>query len=206
VSFPLGLLIGFVVQMPIGPTAFLCFRRFTSGGAALAIATGLGTALGDTVYAGVAVAGLRGLRAFVTGHEPLLRLLGALVLIALGILIAVRREEGNEERALSPGNLLGAFGSTLTIALLNPATIAVVAGGMSVFGAYHAVTTEGEAWIFTLGFLLGAAVWWVVFAELTARLQRRLGVKALRLCSRLSGVVIASAGAVFLFSTIFPMR
>jgi putative LysE/RhtB family amino acid efflux pump len=187
--------------MPIGPTAFLCFRRFVSGGAALAIATGLGTALGDTVYALVAAAGLRGVRGVIERNEAFWHVLASLVLIAVGILIAFHREHETSERALSSGDLRGAFLTTLSMALLNPATIAVVGGCIGSLGLYRTVATSSGVWPFIVGFLLGASCWWVVFAELTARLKNLLGIEMLTHFSRFSGAAITLLGIGLL---VFP--
>jgi threonine/homoserine/homoserine lactone efflux protein len=190
--------IGFVIQMPIGPTAFLCFRRFTIGGVFLATATGLGTAFGDTLYAGIAVAGLHGWAAAIERYDASSRLAGALVLIVVGAVLSLKRFEPVGEKSASRGGVYGAFASTLLMTLFNPATVVLVAGVLGSLGLSSLTATVAGASAFTLGFFIGSCCWWAFFAELLRVIHSRVGPSFFILGSRISGFAIALVGIVIL--------
>ena len=58
--FAQGMGFGLAVAAPVGPMAVLCMRRSLAQGWRPGLATGAGIAVGDALYACVAVAGLAG--------------------------------------------------------------------------------------------------------------------------------------------------
>jgi threonine/homoserine/homoserine lactone efflux protein len=197
-AFLYAFAIGFIIQMPIGPTAFLCFRRFAIGGALLAAATGLGTALGDTVYAAIAVAGLHGWEAAIERHDAPLRMAGGFVLIAVGLLLSLKPFTPATEKPVSPKGVYAAFASTLLMTLFNPATVVLVAGVLGSLGLYPLVSTPAGASLFTAGFFIGSCCWWVLLAELLRIIHKRVSPRFFRIGSRISGLAIAAVGVVIL--------
>src|SRR5476649_1446445 len=79
-----GAVIGFVIAVPVGPAAALCMRRAISVGALAGFLTGVGAALGDAVFGGVAAFGLSFVEEFVERREAWLRGAGGLVLVVMG--------------------------------------------------------------------------------------------------------------------------
>src|SRR5258707_1669702 len=71
-----GTVIGFVIAVPVGPSAALCIRRSISIGAVAGYLTGLGAALGDAVFGAVAAFGLSYVEQFVAQNEAWLRGIG----------------------------------------------------------------------------------------------------------------------------------
>ncbi|MEE3623100.1 LysE family transporter [Nitrospirillum sp. BR 11752] len=80
-----AMLLGLGVAAPVGPMAFLCMRRTLAGGWRLGLATGVGIASGDGVYAGVAALGLTEVSAFVADHGRPLHLAAGLFLAWLAV-------------------------------------------------------------------------------------------------------------------------
>ena len=79
-----GAVIGFLIAVPVGPAAVLCIRRSITVGAVAGYMTGIGAALGDSVFGAVAAFGLSFVEQFVTDHEGWLLALGGIGLCVMG--------------------------------------------------------------------------------------------------------------------------
>ena len=53
-----GLIIGFVIAVPVGPIAVLCIHRTLKGGKIYGLISGLGAATADAIYGAIAALGL----------------------------------------------------------------------------------------------------------------------------------------------------
>jgi threonine/homoserine/homoserine lactone efflux protein len=78
-------LLGFAIAAPVGPIGVLCIRRTLIHGRLKGFFSSLEAAAADMFYAGVIIWGLNLVQDFLFGYEFLLRLLGGLFLLLLGI-------------------------------------------------------------------------------------------------------------------------
>ena len=87
-----GLAIGFAIAAAIGPIGLLCIRRTLVEGRAIGLATGLGAATADALYAAVAAFGLTAVSGvLIEEHRPL-GIAGGLVLVLLAARMLWRRD------------------------------------------------------------------------------------------------------------------
>ena len=70
-------LIGIAVAAPVGAMGVLCIQRTLASGWRAGVATGLGIATGDAVYAACAAFGVAALSAWLVAFQTPLRLVGA---------------------------------------------------------------------------------------------------------------------------------
>jgi len=117
-----GILIGFVVAVPIGPMGVLCVSRALSGGPVYGLFSGLGVATGDAVWAGIAALGLTMISGFLLSQQSWLRLIGGIFLCYLGIKTFLTGPRVQTVSGVASG-LGGAYGSTFFLTFSNPATI-----------------------------------------------------------------------------------
>src|SRR5438046_10233473 len=82
-----GIVIGFVVAVPVGPLGLLCINRALSLGPASGFFSGLGVATADALAAGIAALGISVLSTFLLDQQMLLRLVRGLILCYLGFRI-----------------------------------------------------------------------------------------------------------------------
>lgn len=195
-----GAAIGFAVAAPVGPIGLLVVRRSIAGGALPGLATGLGAAAADTTFALAGSLGLAEVAAGFGAHAGMLRVAGAIVVVALGLRAMFERARPRVETpSTQPRSLFGAFATTLVLTLTNPMTIlsfAAVAAGAGIAGrdALGAIALSG-------GVLLGSAAWWLVLAGSVAALRRRIPDRALPWIGRASGVLLVAFGVHALIST-----
>ena len=197
-EFLAGLAFGLALAMPVGPIGLLCIRRSLEDGFAVGFATGLGAAVADAGYGGVAACGPRAVSGFLLAWQDALALAGGALLLWLGLAAwraAPATAAGGSERARRP---LLALAQTAALTAGNPQTVltfAALVGGLGVgIGA-------DSGWVpastLVLGVFLGSAAWWLVLAGGVAwGLQGRLAARHIRWINRSAGALVAGFGAV----------
>lgn len=186
-----GMLVGVVVAAPLGPLALWCVRYTLTQGRWYGLMAGLGAALGDTFYAAVASLGSEKMvsQAFLRYHTAF-RLLGGLLLLFLGWRLWRTRLSVPglwPARRRTAQGLLGAFLSTLVLALSNPMTAVAFLGIFSTLRLTASPVLVG-------GVLAGAGLWWGVLTLIVGGWRARLNVHSLVWVNRVAGVLIAGFG------------
>jgi threonine/homoserine/homoserine lactone efflux protein len=196
-----GLVVGFVVAAPAGPIAVMCLHRSIEEGHLSGIATGIGAALGDTVFGALALFGVGYVAAFISSEQIPLRLGGGVVLCALGIVTFLRRPR--------PGTfvedhitLIGAFAGAFALTLANPITILAFLAIFSAIGVEHLAGQRVDAVTLIAGILAGSTAWWMLLAVGAALFRDRFTEKGLIWITRISGLVIVGFGVAALVSGI----
>ena len=189
-----GLAVGFTIAAAVGPISLLTIRRTLAHGRVYGLASGMGVALADASYGGIAAFGLTAVTAVLVGARTVLAFVGGAFLIWLAvrtILTAPTTHEATvRERPGLPGAFLSIYGLTMT----NPMTILSFAGifaGLGLTGG-----TIAEAALLTLGVFLGSAAWWVALTAVVGRLRTRVTPGALVWVNRVSGAVLLAFGIV----------
>ena len=187
-----GMGFGLAVAAPVGPMALLCMRRTLAQGWRPGLATGLGIAGGDGLYACVAVAGLAGLSRFMLSHERPLHLAAGLFLLYLGLRTIFARRPAEAQAAPASGSGR-AFCSALLLTLTNPPTIVMFA---AIFASL--APPGGFAWPAALatvgGVFAGSMLWWCGVVASIAALRHALGRRARRWIDRVAGAALAAVG------------
>src|SRR3546814_913454 len=182
--------VGFAVAAPVGPVGLLCFRRGLERGWAAGFMTGLGAAVADTVFAGIAVLGLAAVLDAVLGQQVWLEAFCGAALILLGgsLLLARPAERPSRRQAGFPSRLFGDWASSFVVTLMNPMTalgfVAIFAGlgfARKVGDAAGSLTVLG-------GVFLGSGLWWVILSAAAALLHRRLDAYIVVRINRLIGL------------------
>ncbi len=195
--------IGVAVAAPVGAMGMLIIQRTLDRGWRTGMATGLGIATADGMYAAFAAFGVAAISATLVAWQIPLKLLGGAALVVLGSrsLLADKREASPSPPAIPSGSAyLWAVGLTLT----NPSTI--MAFG-AVFASAGLVAQPGmtEAATATAGIFAGSLSWW--FALVTGVSAARIAAeqRLVRVLSTISGAVIVAFGLFALGSAILSL-
>ncbi len=196
--FVKGLLIGFVVAVPVGPVGLMCINRALSGGAAYGLVSGLGVATADAIAAGIAVLGLTLVLSFLIHEEVWFRLIGGLFLCYLGFKIFTSRAA---EQVASPkeNGLIRAYASMFFLAMTNPGTILSLLAICAGWGIGNLSGNYLSAALLISGVFFGSALWWFILASGLLAFGPRFTYPGLRWVHRISGVIIAGFGLIVLF-------
>ena len=186
-----GFALGFAIAATPGPMFFLCLRRTLLSGWRAGLASGLGIATADTVYAAAAAAGIGVAGAQAAGARRWIELAGGLALLALG------------GRALLPGgrpvtrpstSLGGSYASTVLLMFANPTTFvafAAIFAGIGLAGLPRPAVPLAVA-----GTALGSLSWWLVLVGVLTRVRLSPAGRATRAVALISGVTLAAFGLV----------
>lgn len=185
-----SLVIGVSVAAPVGPIGVLCIRRTLAEGRRIGLVSGLGAATADALYGLLAAFGLTVITDVLVAQADLLRLVGGLFLLYLGVrtLLAPPADDAAQTRQVR-GGLLGAYGSTFALTLTNPMTILAFLGIFAGLGAGVA-QGYGAALVMVAGVFAGSALWWGVLSGGVSLLSGQFDARWMRWVNRASGIII----------------
>jgi threonine/homoserine/homoserine lactone efflux protein len=215
-----GLVLGFALAAPIGPISILIIERTLSTGRGVGLASGLGAAAADSLYAlGGALA--TSLVASVVARGAALEVAGAALLAVLaahGLHGAIR--EGQRGRGVCAGhgaapdparhapragNAARAFASTLALTLASPISLVSFAALSAALGVGTAAAGERYGAVAGAALLAtsvgaGSMLWWLILVGGVGLFEQRIGPSARR------GIRIASGAILALFAVVMVAR
>lgn len=184
-----GLLIGLSIAAPVGPIGTLCIKRSLNHGMAAGLATGLGAATADGFYGAVAGFGLASISGFLMAQQTLLRLVGGLVLLWMGI--QSFREHAVVEKTIKDGRgLLAAYATTVFLTLTNPSTIISFIAVFASVGLSETAGSYAKAASFVAAVFTGSAIWWVFLSGAVSLVRARVTPGAVKWINRGSGLIL----------------
>ncbi len=195
-----GLIIGFVIAVPVGPLGLLCINRGLYGGAAYGFLSWLGVATGDALAGGIAALGVALISNFLFNQQTWLHLIVGLFLCYLGLRTFIAQPASRAAAAKEDG-LLAGYGSTFFLTVTNPTTFASF---FAIYAGWGVRTLRGEyfaATVLAVAIFIGTALWWLVLGAILLLCRHRFSDSILRGLYRVSGAVIAGFGVVLLMRT-----
>ncbi|MEK6221669.1 MAG: LysE family translocator, partial [Chloroflexota bacterium] len=194
-----SILIGFTLAAAVGPIWMLVMQRTLTRGWRAGLASGLGVALADSMFGLAGGLGFSVLASSFGDSLNLLRILGAVVLVYLGIRIMTARnvltDNGKAPDTIKTNNgLLSDFGSMLLLTFANPLTVLSFAALYTSIGAESLGLGHNTAWYFAASIFVGSGLWWLVLVAGISILQRRLNPAVFLWVNRVSGAVIFGLG------------
>jgi threonine/homoserine/homoserine lactone efflux protein len=195
-----GLTIGIIVAAPIGPVNLICIRRTLAFGLVNGFLSGLGAALGDTVFGIVTAFGLTAIAQLIKGFYVPLQILGGLMLIGFGVhtFFAKPRKRDLDQISSSDAGastLAGAILSTFALTITNPATLfgfaALFAGLGSLIGEKPRFA---EAAVLIGGVAAGSVAWWFTLTTIVGLFHKNIDERAMKWINRAMGAAITLFG------------
>ncbi|MFN3373201.1 MAG: LysE/ArgO family amino acid transporter [Chloroflexus sp.] len=193
-----GVLFGLAIAAPVGPIGVLCIRRTIADGRIAGFVSGLGAATADALYGSIVALGVQALSLWLLGMSPILRLIGGVALLWIGLSTMLARPQSIvAQPEPSRRGLLGAYVSTLCLTLTNPATILIFT---VIFAGLGLSTGAGSlaGWALVAGVALGSALWWTILSGGVGLVRGCITPPMLRVINVVSGVVIGGFGVVAL--------
>ncbi|WP_374763706.1 LysE family transporter [Yunchengibacter salinarum] len=191
--FGWGVLIGYVLSVPVGPVNILVLQRSLNDHAMRGFLIGMGAALGDGIYAVLAAFGLGAAKRFVLDHQITVTLIAALLLFGF----AVRIWRARPNPAPPPGPVRGVKRSMLAAFFLTMGNPGVFVGFLTAYGVAGVVVlpfqAQGAAALggaLGLGVFFGAAAWWASLAWLGYRMKNHMTGRILGRFNRISAALI----------------
>jgi threonine/homoserine/homoserine lactone efflux protein len=195
-----GMIIGFVVAVPVGPLGLLCINRALSSGPLTGFFSGLGVATADALAAGIVALGISLISTFLLDHQMVLRLVGGVVLCYLGIKIYGTKPSPQAPPPGDVNGLVGAYATTFLLTFSNPVTILSF---IAIYAGWGVKSLSGHylsAAFLTIGVFVGSALWWIVMFVGLTTYRDRFSAQLLGWIHKVSGAVIAGFGFIVLLS------
>lgn len=162
-----GMLIGLTMSVPVGPAGIIGVKRIIARGMHAGIASGLGIAIADLIFATFAVAGISSVSEFMISHQKTIQLVGATIIILVGIYGyrkgPVLTDDKVRNRAAAA---MKDFTSMLAITLANPQTIIGFSTSFAATVTLYSVNTNSEIAGLVAGVFLGSFTMWAFLSWL----------------------------------------
>ena len=204
-----GVAIGFTASIPLGPIGVMIIQRTLNKGRRSGFVSGLGAASSDLVYAIIAGFSVSFIMNFVEEQKKMLSILGAIVLICIGVKIfltnpvtQMRRRQQQKIRLKQlqeqmpeqlkvenkrRSGLITDYFSTFFLTITNPLAIFLFLALMSLVGGERTIFTQ----IFLLGGVFcGASLWWLMLTMLVGLFRKKLTLKRLYYINKIAGGII----------------
>ena len=191
-----GLLIGLVFGVPAGAIGALTIQRTLEKGFFSGLITGAGSSAADLIYSCIGVFGITIISDFLTAHQAIIRIIGGILIVLLGIVI-LRKKELAAAQQDTKGTPIFYFLSAFTAAILNPATILSFMVAFTAFGISGDLDAyQGIALI--VGILVGTLCWWSALSGVVAYFRKKVTDHIYKWLNRILGCLMTLFGVVMM--------
>ncbi len=203
-----GLILGVVIAAPVGPVGLLCIRRTLQKGMLNGLATGMGAALADAIFAAITVLGVSAVMDFIHHYAGTIRLVGGVIVLASAWhtwhdhpkpphpLEIVNKVLNLTQEKIFMGSLR-AFLSGFLITITNPLTLF---GTFAVVATFGAITARIQADVLVAGIFIGSAAWWAFLAGGISLMRHHCTESRILIVNRVTAVILAALGCWALIS------
>jgi len=186
-----GILIGFLVSIPLGPIGILVIQRTVNKSRIAGLMSGMGAALSDTLYAIIAGFSLTFIIDFIREHELLFQAFGALVVLALGIHIFFKNPVTDLRRNRLKGNThFQDIISSFLVTFSNPLTIFVFLAVFTSSGVAISLEKPYHSFFVILGIFSGAFIWWFSLSGIVSLVKHKINLRILWWINKTAGILI----------------
>ena len=199
-----GMLIGMIASAPMGPVGVLCVQRTLNKGRLFGMATGVGAAVSDIIYAGMTGFGMAFVMDFVNNDQNkfYLQIIGSILLLAFGIFTWRSDPTKNmHQSGQKKGSLWYNTWTAFLVTFSNPLIIFLF---MALFAQFAFVIPDHpfEMFIGFASIVGGALLWWYGLSWLVDKLRVIFDNAGIRIINQIIGAVVIIFSVVSLFGTV----
>jgi len=196
-----GFIIGIAVSVPLGPLGMLCIKRTVNKNWKSGFISGLGIATSDVFYAIIAGFSLTMIIDFVRSYEIYFKILGASMVVLLGLYIFFSNPAKDIQKFKRKGNsYLQDFLTAFLLTISNPLPVFIF---IAIFTSYSLVLLMSqpfEALLLIGGIFMGGATWWFILTGLANLFKHKLTIDTLWWANKIIGLgVILIAVGLFIY-------
>ena len=186
-----GFMIGLAVSIPLGPLGMLCIKRTVNKNWKSGFISGLGIAASDAIYAVIAGFSLTIIIDFIKSYEIYFKILGASMVIFLGLYIFFSNPAKEIQKFKQKGtSYLQDFLTAFLLTITNPLSVFVV---IAIFTSYSLVLQPShpiEALLIVGGIFTGGAAWWFLITGLAFLFRHKLTINTLWWANKIIGLSV----------------
>lgn len=200
ITYLSGLLVGFLVALPVGAIAIICINRTLEYGKISGYFSGLGAATADLIYGLIAIYSLTAISGQVLVNQPVLRLAGGLCIIFIGARMMIGKKSSSETVIVTHETNIKDFISTFLITLSNPITMIAFVAALSNINYLFQEINFFHSSILVLGIFSGSMLWWVILVNISLSFKKYLSNLFVRRINIISGLIILCIGLYLIIS------
>ncbi len=186
-----GILIGFLVSIPLGPIGVLVIQRTVNKSRIAGFLSGMGAAISDTLYAIIAGFSLTFVIDFIRQYEVYLQAIGALVLLGLGIHIFFKNPATDLRRNKLRGNThFKDIISSFLVTFSNPLSVFVFLAVFTSSGVAVSLEHPYHSFFLILGIFTGAVIWWFSLSGIVSLFRHKINLRILWWINKSAGAII----------------
>ncbi len=200
---PIGIAIGVLVAVPVGPVNVLCIQRAIERGALGGIFAGLGAVLGDGLIALCAGLSVGAISGAVNRYRDIIQLVGGVAILAFGVKLSLTTPRltpdtrtGTEWSGLA--DYMWDVPKTFIMTVTNPGA---VLGLIAIFGgisSFVEVRSTLDALLMVAAIMAGSLLWWVVLSTLIGRISRHVNSEWLQRINWTAGGLLVLFGVILI--------
>lgn len=192
-------ILGIVASAPLGPVAMVVLGKTLNFGSKSGFSTGLGSALGDTIFATVALLAYSIADKFISDNKVVVFLFCGIVIIFFGFKMVFRNPFVSMKKPalLKDKASVTFFGQGLLTDLSSPGALMVM---LALFTSFKIKFVHGDWTSFLIipCVYLGAASYWYVFTAIFGHLRKTLNCNTLLWINRIAGAIVVAVGVSLL--------
>jgi len=186
-----GILIGFLVSIPLGPIGVLVIQRTVNKSRIAGFLSGMGAAISDTLYAIIAGFSLTFLIDLIREYEIFLQAIGALVLLGLGIHLFFKNPATDLRRNKLRGNThFKDIVSTFLVTFSNPLSVFIFLAVFTSSGVAVNLEHPYHSFFLILGIFTGAIIWWFSLSGIVSLFRHKINLRILWWINKSAGAII----------------
>ncbi|HRK18994.1 MAG TPA: LysE family transporter [Hyphomicrobiaceae bacterium] len=205
---PIGMLVGVLLALPIGPTNVLALQRAAERGFFGGLAAGIGIMLGDGLIALGATMGVHAISGAIRDYRTPIQIIGGLALVFAGAKLFFTRPVVVSNAEAERATLKDYAWDIPQMFLLTITNPGAVIGLIAIFGGVSSfVEIEGylDALTMVAAVMGGSFCYWVVVSRAISSIRHKLDETRMRKLNQISGLLLIGFGTM-LIAEIFLKR
>jgi len=199
IVFLKGILIGFIMAVPVGPIGIMCIRKTLAEGQLRGLIIGIGAATADMLYGSIAAFGLTIISNTLYNQRVWIRLVGGALFLFLGVRTFINHPK--DINMPKNGGILRSYLTTVFLTLTNPLTIfsfIIIFAALSIANGLSYVSATA----LVAGIFIGSAYWFLFLSTGVTLFRKRLNLTGLIWVNRIAGVLIIISGVIAIVSVL----
>lgn len=184
----------------MGPIGLFCIRKILVDGRLAGFASVLGASLVDALYCAIAGLGVSFISNFITNEKTLIRLLGGLILILVGVKFFFTSPADKPLETKGTG-ILSSFFSASLLMLTNPLAIIVFSAAFTALGVHGWKWNYSLTAALVLGVFVGSALWAPILITVLSLFRFQFNGSQLTLINRVAGAILFGFGLAVSLTT-----
>lgn len=199
-----GMMIGVIASAPMGPVGILCVQRTLNKGRWYGLATGIGAAVSDIIYAAIAGFGMSFVMDFITNDQNrfYLQIVGSIMLLCFGLYTYRSDPTKNmHQSGQQKGTLWYNAWTAFLVTFSNPLIIFLF---MALFAQFAFVIPDHpfEMLVGFASIVGGALLWWYGLSWLVDKVRLIFDNHGIRIINQIIGAIVTLFAAISLFGTV----